>query len=185
MKKKVLMGVALLGISSLPCFAIWGIEDTVEPGPGWWAQLAAEYNQFVQVVEQGKKAVEQGRQVYNQAQQMAGFVKSAGNWRVLLNNASTQLGMPSLGNDITALSQLKRSNKSAKDILNRILSDSSWQPTAENSVLIQMLHLETVKGVMQENELQDQLNRDLQRISALKSAPTLTMDGMFTAEYRQ
>lgn len=101
MKRKLLLGVAVIGLAAMPAFAIFGVEDTVEPGPGWWAQLAAEYNQFAQVVQQG-------RQVYNQAQQVAGFVRSAGNWRALLTNASASLGMPSLGSDITALTQIKR-----------------------------------------------------------------------------
>ena len=178
MKRKVCAGAAaLLVLAAMPMPAQFGF-GMVEPGPGWWAHLAAEYKEFVDIVQQGRK-------VYDQTQQMAGFVRSAGNWRGLLNNASASLGMPSLGSDITALTQIKRSNRAAIDILNRISNDGGWQPTAENATLIQMLHLETVKGVMEQNRLENQLTQNMQRIAAIKAVPAIRMDSMFNAEYRQ
>lgn len=173
MKKKVLFLAGFVAVCTIPANAQWTVIDPTNVA------------ESIKIFEQAKQLYSQGQQIYSQARQVAGFVRSAGGWKTLLNNTSYSLGMPSLGNDITALAQIKRSNQAAKDILNRITNDAGWQPTAENAAIIQMLHLETVKGVMQENQMQDQLNRDIQRISALRMAPRTSMDGIFTAGYRQ
>ena len=85
MRKRTLALLSAGALCAAPLLAVFGVEDTVEPGPFWTAQLTSQYTMFghiwaqdistytkvVETVLQLEKIYSQGIQMYNLANAMS------------------------------------------------------------------------------------------------------------------
>lgn len=122
--------------------------------------------QSVKQVAQGLKMIREGQMAYEQVQQAAAFVRSPGVWKQIVVNAAqatgSALGKPSTGSDLAAIAQLAEGRRTALEAMRQIASDPRYQPTAENTAQVSLLHLQAINATREMNELQATLNYQAQ-----------------------
>lgn len=157
MKRKLVFGLALFSVPAF-CGLIPGLPDIVfDP---------STYGQVIADVKAVLKVYEQEQQVEQNVRMAAAFVRSPGAWKQIVVNAAqatgSALGKPSTGSDLAAIAQLAEGRRTALEAMRQIASDPRYQPTAENTAQVSLLHLQAVNATREMNELQATLDYQAQ-----------------------
>ena len=77
--KKIIIAAVLITASAIPALAIFGVEDTVEAGPIWWAQILQDYDVNTQDYQVNTNT-------WNQLKMDAQIIQNKSYWKGMFTN---------------------------------------------------------------------------------------------------
>jgi hypothetical protein len=77
--KKIVIATALIVATAIPALAFLGVEDTVEAGPVWWAQIIQDYQELMAVNNMTTNT-------WNQLKMDARFIQNKSYWKGVFSN---------------------------------------------------------------------------------------------------